>query len=85
MIDIIPADLFVMWTTSLLFVLWRTHSITSNLMLTSFVVSMFVISVLHRLFGEVGCLYLMMAVITVFVWIEVPKYTYHNRRSTDEK
>lgn len=81
--DILPTDLFVMWTTSLLFVLWRTHSFTSNKMLSSFVVSMFFISIFHRLIdAKIGCLYLMMSVITVFVWMEIPKYT-KNRRADD--
>lgn len=80
---ILPTDLFVMWTTSLLFVLWRTHSFTTNKMLSSFIVLMFFISIFDRLIdSKIGFLYLIMSVITVFVWMEIPKYT-KNRREDD--
>lgn len=82
---LVPADLFVMWTTALVFILFKTKSFTSNRTLTTIVLTMFVISIMHRLYGDIGWLYLMMAVITILIWIEIPKYTYQNRRSTDEK
>lgn len=82
MIEIVPEDLLVMWTLSLMFVMWRTHSFKSNPMLSLIVTSLFIISILNRLF-DVGCIYLTMAVITVMVWMEVPKVTRHNRRATD--
>lgn len=82
MIDIMKEDLLVMWTVSLMFVMWRTHSFKSNTMLSIIVSSLFVISVLNRLFGT-GCIYLTMAVLTVMVWMEVPKITKYNRRFND--
>lgn len=82
---LVPADLFVMWTTALVFILFKTKSFTSNRTLTTIVLTMFVISIMHRLYGDIGWLYLVMAVITILIWIEIPKYTYQNRRSTDEK
>lgn len=85
MVEILPSDLLVMWTTSLLFVMYKTHSFKTNVMLSVLVCTLFIISVLHRLYGEIGCLYLMMVVITVFVWIEIPKITYPRRRKNDKK
>ena len=85
MVEIVPSDLLVMWTTTLLYVMWKTHSFKSNIMLSVLVSTLFTISVLHRLYGEIGCLYLMMVVVTIFVWIEIPKITRYNRRRHDKR
>ena len=67
--------LLMVWTTALLFLLVRTNSFKTSISTSLMVVALFVISVLHRLYGEVGCLFIMVAVLSVLVARVIPHDT----------
>ena len=67
--------LLMVWTTALLFLLVRTNSFKTSISTSLMVVALFVISVLHRLYGEVGCLFIMVAVLSVLVVRVIPHDT----------
>ena len=64
--------ILLVWTTSLLVLMHKTNSIMTSLSTTVMAVTMFIISVFHRIHGEVGCLLIMVAVLTVLVARTIP-------------
>ena len=63
-----PDDILIMWSLSLLYGMWRTRSIKMRSSITMIVITISILSILHKIFGEVGCMYILMAVITWQVW-----------------
>lgn len=62
----------MLWSTALMFLMWKTDSFRASYSTSTLVISMFIISILHRLFGEICCLGIMMVVLTVLVWRILP-------------
>ena len=86
MINLLPSDLLLMWTVSLLFAMWKTNSFHSCRNLSIMVISLFIIALVHRLFSNpedcMRGMFFVLAVTTALVWREVPKVN-HGRRIDD--
>ena len=64
--------ILLVWTTSLLVLMYRTNSLRASISTTVMAVTMFIIAILHRIYGDVGCLMIMVAVLTVLVARTIP-------------
>ena len=49
-----PDDILIMWSLSLLYGMWRTRSIKMRSSITMIVITISILSILHKIFGEVG-------------------------------
>lgn len=77
-------SILLVWTTSMLFLMWRTNSLRTSLATTTIVVTMFLMSVINVVFGVAPCLFIMVAVISVLVARVIPHDTIDTWRKGKE-
>ena len=69
------SGILLVWATALVFLIFRTNSFKTSVSTTIMVLCLFATAVLHRLYGDIGCLFLFAAAITVLVTRVVPHDT----------
>ena len=75
--------ILLVWTTSLLMLLWQTNSLRTSISTTVMAVSMFGISVMYRIYGEIGCLFILIGVLSILVARVIPHDT-HDKWTRDD-
>ncbi len=73
--------IFLVSTTSILMLLWQTNSLRTSISTTIMAVAMFIASVLYRVYGDIGCLLIIVGALNLLVVRVIP----HDSHDTWEK